>query len=106
LTYLLIPLNIDCVIGDCLCNAEIDDLQSTFDQNKICGLEIGMHYILLMHGLNSLQHLRCEIRLSSVLTCCQYSPTKFIFSGLPLCSSSNIAKSISPHSITWLISHR
>ena len=57
IAYLLIPLDVDGVIGDCFGYPKIDDLQSPLNQDKVGRLEICMYDVLLMYRLYGLQHL-------------------------------------------------
>ena len=54
---LLIPLDVDCIIGDSFRNSEIDNLQSPLDKNKVGGLQIGVDHILKVNSVDGLQHL-------------------------------------------------
>jgi hypothetical protein len=53
----MIPLNVCCIIRDCICNPEVNQLQLTFDKHEICWLEIRMDDLLVMDDLHRLQNL-------------------------------------------------
>lgn len=50
-------MDIDSVVRYSLSNAEIDNLQTAFDEYEVRRLQVGMYDILLVHGHDCLKHL-------------------------------------------------
>ena len=53
----MISLDISSIVGDGICNTEVNKLQLAPHKNEVCGLQIRMDDFLLVDNVNSLQHL-------------------------------------------------
>lgn len=58
----MLSLDIGRVVRDGLRNTKVDELEGTFDQDKVGRLEVGMNDFLVVDGLDGFEHLVMRVQ--------------------------------------------